>query len=266
MTPSTFIFSLLGIFLSSAVAVPAPLTRGPTDPPPALPQCATQYDLRWQPAMDFDTDSCYNTPAIGIDGSVAVGLPVMNKNPDGCHDISDLDNNNVYVRQRCNNGYCAYIYDYYFQKDSAGDIFHQGHRHDWEHIVVWVKDDQATHVAVSQHEGFEVREAKDLRWDGDHPKVIYHRNGGSTHCFRFAREDDDRIENAKGVWFYGALVDYMGSPGHLRETLMTWDFAKIAINDQRLEDALQRASPQGITFDCGWDNDNLNYEVPLQGC
>ncbi|KAK8118144.1 uncharacterized protein PG998_006425 [Apiospora kogelbergensis] len=50
--------------------------------------------------------------------------------------------------------------DYYFEKDTAVEHVADvgGHRHDWEHIIVF------------------------------------------THCFRFARADDDRIENHKGVW------------------------------------------------------------------
>lgn len=39
------------------------------DPPKALPQQATDDQLKWQPALDFDTDGCYNTPAIDADGN-----------------------------------------------------------------------------------------------------------------------------------------------------------------------------------------------------
>lgn len=39
------------------------------DPPAALPQAATDDQLRWQPSLDFDTDGCYNTPAIDADGN-----------------------------------------------------------------------------------------------------------------------------------------------------------------------------------------------------
>lgn len=70
--------------------------------------------------MDFDTDSCYNTPAIGIDGTINPGLDNNNTGlSEGCHDLSDLQNNNVYSRARCNNGWCAYVYDYYFEKEYA---------------------------------------------------------------------------------------------------------------------------------------------------
>ncbi len=44
------------------------------DPPAALPQSASDDELKWQPSLDFDTDGCYNTPAIDADGNVAEGL------------------------------------------------------------------------------------------------------------------------------------------------------------------------------------------------
>lgn len=40
-------------------------------------------------------------------------------NTDSCRDATDLDNNNVYSRSRCNNGWCAHLYEYYFEKDVA---------------------------------------------------------------------------------------------------------------------------------------------------
>jgi hypothetical protein len=74
-------------------------------------------------------------------------------------------------RQRCNSGWCAYYYEYYFLKDTAAP----GHTHDWEHIIVWVPDDSKTQkwVCASAHGGWECREASEVRWhNGEHPKVI----------------------------------------------------------------------------------------------
>src|SRR5687767_6900435 len=128
----------LACTITCAAAVPVNLMNDTVsilaaDPPAALPQRATTNDLRWQPSMDFDLDGCYNVPAIDTDGNVAEGLE---NNWVGlatdCRDRSDLENNNVYSRQRCNNGWCVYIYEYYFEKDVAVPYFADpGHRHDW---------------------------------------------------------------------------------------------------------------------------------------
>lgn len=82
---STFVTAgaalLLGTFVPSSGAIP--LEGEPLklyrdllkrEPPSALPQSASEDELKWQPSMDFDTDGCYNTPAIDADGNVAEGL------------------------------------------------------------------------------------------------------------------------------------------------------------------------------------------------
>ncbi|KAH7007577.1 necrosis inducing protein-domain-containing protein [Ilyonectria destructans] len=265
------VFSTIkNLAIAAAVVLPA-VEAGPAaryrsiverDPPPKLPGCSTPGDRKWQPAMDFDTDGCYNTPAIGIDGVLNPGMNnCYTTGPSGCRDESDLDNNNVYVRARCNNGWCAHIYGYYFEKDV--NLEHvcgvgAGHRNDWEHVVVWVQNDVAKYVAVSAHGDYEVRPIEDVLLDADtHPKVVYHRAGAQTHSFRFGDTPDDGIENHKGVWFYGDLVSYLGFPSDgLRDTMLNndWGSATIDFKDSRIADALNKAKgdkdiPLDTTFD-----------------
>ncbi|KAK6072699.1 hypothetical protein SCUP515_07279 [Seiridium cupressi] len=264
-----------------ALALCATVTASPykilqtRDPPAALPEKVTADDKKWQPAMDFDTDSCYNTPAIDANGNVAPGLDHENTGlSTDCHDLSDFQNNNVYSRARCNNGWCAYMYDYYFEKDVAIQYFplDPGHRHDWEHIVIFVQDGVPKAVAASQHGDYETKAASDVRWDGNHPKMIFHlsaraftdagltldKDGLSTHCFRFANADDDNIENALGEWFYGPVVSYNGFPTTaLRDKLMGWDFgsASIGIKDASFQNQLENARKDFVPgFDSGVDD------------
>ena len=100
---------------------------------------------------------------------------------------------------------------------------------------MFVEGDTARIVSASKHGGYDVRDAPAVRWDGSHPKIVYHKDGGSTHCFRFADPGDDNIENHKRVWFRGALVNYhFGFPAlWIRDKLMGWNFGKatIAIKD-----------------------------------
>ncbi|KAI0392893.1 NPP1-domain-containing protein [Xylariaceae sp. FL0594] len=224
------------LFGTAALALTANAARAPSgfqmlvkrDPPAALPACAPDNDKKYQPAMDFDKDGCYNSPAVDGSGNLAGGLPCGGAKNGHCRDESDLDNNNVYSRQRCNNGWCGYLYGYYFEKDQSIDgSCGVGHKNDWEHIVVWVKDgeDMPAYVAVSQHKGWEVRGRDDVRWQDTHPKVVYHQDGGLTHAFRFANEDDDHIENHKGVWFLGGLVSYYGFPNaEIRDSMLNNDW------------------------------------------
>lgn len=62
-------------------------------------------------------------------------------------------------------------YEHYFQKDVAlqhatGEF--SGHRHEWENIVIWVKDgaNMPSYVSASQHDGYQTKEAKDVRFQG----------------------------------------------------------------------------------------------------
>ncbi|KAI1505441.1 NPP1-domain-containing protein [Biscogniauxia marginata] len=249
----TFIATQLGLLMATVIPIVCgspiggPLKIKARDPPTALPEKATAEDKAFQPAMDFDTDGCYNTPAIDADGNVAPGLDNNNTGlSEDCRDPSDLTNNNVYSRARCNNGWCAYLYDYYFEKDVAiaNVPFDFGHRNDWEHIVVFVQDGEPKVVAVSQHGEYETKAASDVRWDGNHPKVVYHKDGISTHNFRFANTEDDNIENATGSWFYGDLVSYNGFPStEIRDKLMSWDFgdANVALKDSSFPGQLEKA-------------------------
>lgn len=220
-------------------------------PPPALPASVDEPDGKWQPSFDYDNDGCYPTPAIGRDGTLNPGLKLGGAVNGSCHDASDLDNTNSYARSKCNNGWCAYMYALYFEKDQAlPGPFPAGHRHDLEHVVVWVNDDQAKFVSVSQHQGYAKRAAADLSWDGTHAKVVYHKDGLSTHCFRFAGSDE-QPENDHGTWQRPTLVSWNKFPDGIRDRLTGADFgeAQLALKNDRFPQDLAKAKPDGIPFD-----------------
>ncbi|MFF7261897.1 NPP1 family protein [Streptomyces sp. NPDC008159] len=221
-------------------------------PPGALPANAESLERTWQPAYDYDTDGCYSTPAIGPDGTVNGGLKPTGALNGGCRDASDLDNTNGYARSKCNNGWCAILYDLYFEKDQAvpGSSI-GGHRHDWEHVAVWVQNGTAQYVSTSAHGGFSVHPASAVRWDGTHAKIVYHKDGIRTHCFRLAGSGDEPPENHKGTWQYPPLVGWNGYPSGVREKLVSYDFgsANFGLKDGSFESNLAKAKPSGIAFD-----------------
>ena len=199
--------TLLGVFVLPGIAS--------AEPPPALPTSAPAADAKWQPAIDFDTDGCYNTPAIGPDGTLNPGLDLGGDVNGNCHDPSDLVNTNTYSRSKCNNGWCAYMYSYYFEKDQVlPGPFSPGHKHDWEDVVVWVQSDQAKYLSVSQHGDYVTEGQSAIQFDGGtHPKAVYHKDGVLTHCFRFPKADgtDEPPENAEHTWQHKGLVGWATS-------------------------------------------------------
>lgn len=221
-------------------------------PPPALPGNATELERTFQPAYDYDTDGCYATPAIGPDGTIAEGLKLGGDVNGNCRDLSDLENTNGYARTKCNNDWCAVAYASYFEKDQAAlGGGSAGHRHDWEHVVVWVHNNQAEYVSTSAHGGFTVHKRADLPFDGSHPKVVYHKDGISTHCFRAANANDEprRTTRAPGStppWSAGTAI-----PCGLRDKLTQADFgsATLGIKDDTFNSHLEKAKPSEIPFD-----------------
>ena len=225
------------------------------DPPGNLPQNADGYEQSFSPAYDYDTDGCYATSAIGPDGTIAPGL-----NPSGavnghCHDKSDLDDSQTYSRDKCNNGWCVIVYAGYFEKDQAVDGSGLGgHRHDWEHVISWVNQatNQVEYVTTTQHSSQVTYPRSQVRFDGTHPKAVYHKDGLSTHYFRLANANDEPPENYYHVWWYPPLVGWNGWPSTgLRDELMSADFgeATIKIKDGSFEYLLNVSKPAGIPFD-----------------
>lgn len=221
-------------------------------PPAALPAHAETLETTWQPAYDYDTDGCYPTPAIGPTGTVNGGLKPTGSLSGECHDQSDLDNTNGYSRSKCDNDWCAIMYDLYFEKDQAlANSGVGGHRHDWEHVVVWVQNGTARYVSTSNHGDFTVHAASSATWSGTHPKIVYHKDGVSTHCFRLAGSNDEPPENHEGTWQYPPLVGWNGYPSGVRDILVAYDFgsADFGLRDGGFESNLELAMPSGISFD-----------------
>jgi len=223
------------------------------DPPQALDWSAPSADRTYEPAFDYDGDGCYPTPAIGRDGTIAPGLNTTGAVNGSCHDSWDLDNTNAYSRVKCNNGWCGYIYGLYFEKDQAvAGSGLGGHRHDWEHIVVWVEGNTPQYVSASAHGQYNTYSRSQVPWDetGVHPKVIYHKDGVSTHCFRIAGFDE-QPENHKGAWQYPPLVGWDNYPAGLRDKLTQADFgsAQFGLRDGSFNGELAKAKPANIPFD-----------------
>ncbi|HST84199.1 MAG TPA: NPP1 family protein [Kineosporiaceae bacterium] len=245
-----FTFAARTLVATVAVTLFLPAAMAWAAPPQKLPGSAPAADLRWQPALDYDTDGCYSSPAIGPDGTLNGGLKNSGSVSGGCHDNSDLDNTNAYSRSKCNNGWCAYMYGSYFEKDQAvGGVDCCGHRHDWEHIVVWVNNDQVQYVSRSIHGSYTTYARSAVAFEGTHPKMVYHKDGASTHQFRLAGFTEVP-ENGYGTWQYPTLVGWDNYPPGVRDKLTSANFgsANLALKNGNFEADLAKALPSGIPF------------------
>ncbi|KAJ6055924.1 hypothetical protein N7444_005022 [Penicillium canescens] len=186
---------------------------------------ASANAIKFQPVIDFDTESCYNTAAVGTNGQVNDGIapsvappPVPTHwlftsnnteedrilpNLRGCREKDRLDHGQVYVRERCNHGWCAYLYGYYFEADLG---WLEAHKHDWEHIIVWTLNDNIFFVSWSAHGKYTTHHQSAVLFEGTHAKMVYHLGGVGTHSFRKAEAKDDHVENHTGQWVKSPLV------------------------------------------------------------
>ena len=98
---------------------------------------------------------------------------------------------------------------------------------------------------------YEVVTVDDNSPDGTHAKIVYHKDGVSTHCFRAANSNDEPPENHYGTWQYVDLVGWNGYPAGIRDKLSGADFGKanFGLKDANFNNLLQKAKPSGIPFD-----------------
>ncbi|KAF9767434.1 hypothetical protein IL306_000021 [Fusarium sp. DS 682] len=246
------IVALVGLF---AITGASPLPLGDSsalthrDVLQRLPESANSLELTLQPLLDYDSDGCYNTAAINPSGRTNPGKGATGTPQGQCRDRAQLENSNAYSRKRCNNGYCAVMYEYYFEKDQAvGGSFLGGHRHDWENIVVFSQGSKVVRVAPSCHGKYN-NARNSFPLNGKHPLMVYHKDGGGTHCFRFANDNDiSHPENPFGVFYRSPLVGWDNWPSvNLRNTMLNaWKGGVGPKLDDEFGDSLKNAAGNAL--------------------
>ncbi|KAI9150736.1 NLP effector protein 10 [Paramyrothecium foliicola] len=237
-------------FLSALAQVQgAPTTPAKRDVISALPGSASDLENKFQPLLDFDSDGCYNTAAIDPSGNTNPGKDATGTPEGQCRDPPQLENSNAYSRARCNNGFCAIMYEYYFEKDQAVlGSFLGGHKHDWENIVVFTQGETVVRVAPSCHGGYGDA-SNQFPINGQRPYIVYHKDGAGTHCFRFANDGDiSSPENPFGEFYTSPLIGWDSWPdvGLRDKMLSAWSGGVGPKLDNEFGDKLKEAAGDGV--------------------
>lgn len=254
---------ILGVGLAS-LFVGAPSSAQPLN---RLDEASDAQMRRFAIFFDFDTDSCYPSPAISPAGVINGGMSVTQIDTSyvsGCREPAQLKNSNTYHRRAVivRNGvtYSVRMYALYFMKDKDLPLNQAeggaGHRHDWEFALVWTTNDKVTHAYVSQHTGGDLRPVSKLHFDAWCPeciKVVYHKDGGTTHNMRFAGKDE-KAENHTKYWVQPPIVDWWLMPAALRSKLNAHDFghADCSVCDARFPHAITHEIPSGYPSRDDW--------------
>lgn len=207
------------------------------------------------PVFDFDTDGCLPSAGISRQGVQNGGLGASGSITGGCRSSAFLNTSNTLHRHACvrsgGDTYCGHFYALYFLKDQA-TVFGGGHRHDWEHAAIWTRNGVVTHGGYSAHGTLYNAEIGTLALQDGHVKIVYHKDGVTTHAMRFAGAGE-AAENAYGTFVIPNLVSWQTlwgdglSNAQMRAKLNAFDFgsATIPLRDDNFLGNLNGSKPSG---------------------
>ncbi|KAF1324111.1 Npp1-like protein, partial [Globisporangium splendens] len=141
---------------------------------PAATTALQKVALKFKPQIHI-SNGCHPYPAVDAAGNTSGGLKPNGSQSAGCKGSGK--GTQVYGRGAAYKDVYALMYSWYFPKDSP--ITGMGHRHDWEHVVVWIDNVNAANpkilaVSPSAHSGYQkYAPPKANTVDGTSVKVDY---------------------------------------------------------------------------------------------
>ncbi|WP_427921431.1 NPP1 family protein [Streptomyces sp. cg40] len=214
-----------------------------------LPWNASTFQNKYMPVFDYDSDGCFPAAAVDASGRLNGGLKNSGSITGGCR-TDHLGKANTYSQSLCRNGWCAYVYGLYFEKDqtlNGADAF--GHRHDWESVVVFQKqgDERPAYLAASRHGGYSTHPVNEVPMSGNHVEIVYHKDGASTHAFRFAKWGETPVAWGNGTWDTPALVTMENMDKTPRDALWnsTWGKANFPLTNNLVSN-INKARPSAV--------------------
>lgn len=212
--------------------------------------------------FDFDGNSCLASSPIVSDGNgkykINEGLDVnTGRESDNCSYSDQLSKAEVLYKEKCAKTpdplvwgkYCARVFAIYMVKDSPI------HRHDLEHVVLWMKDDKVDEVGTTAHTStknkivslFPRLSRYSDKADFNSFTVVYHKDGALTHALRPSKSvelkkynityNTEAPENPTETWFSPRVVnvDHKDIPKEYKDIVKSgdWGKAKLLIKDDQ---------------------------------
>jgi len=209
-----------------------------------------------EPVFDFDGDGCLPSAGISRTGAKNPGLKTSGKITGDCRSGNFLLTSNTLHRYVCKasggDTYCGHFYALYFEKDQLFNYFGGGHRHDWEHAAVWTKNGVVTHGSYSAHGDLYTKVASELPFENGHLKIVYHKDGVTTHALRFAKSNEV-AENPYGSFLTPTIISWYQVTGdglsnsEMRSRLNSYDYgsASIPMKDSNFLNNINTGKPSG---------------------
>ncbi|KUF91720.1 hypothetical protein AM588_10004549 [Phytophthora nicotianae] len=192
--------------------------------------------IKFKPQLHI-TNGCHAYPAVNAIGETSGGLKTSGAPSAGCKGSGW--GSQVYGRSTWYNGVWAIMYSWYFPKDSPSTGL--GHRHDWEHVIVWIDNPEIAEpkilaVTPSAHSGYSAQVPPDAnKVDGTSVKVKYLSKWPINHALESTGEGGDYQD----LIMWGQMTDAA------REALSRTSFgdANVPMNDGNFEPKLGKAWP-----------------------
>jgi|AntRauTorcE11898_2_1112593.scaffolds.fasta_scaffold00582_5 hypothetical protein len=231
-------------------------------------------DAAWEilttsPRFDYGDNSCLPGTGISRDGQQNRGLKIAGDITGECRDNWQATSN-TFHRFVCKDSggdrYCAHAYALYFEKDQV-TWNTGGHKHDWEHAIVYTKNGNMTHTAVSAHGDMYTYHKNDFKQDYyGHPLIVYRkdcRGAFTTHAFVHHEEFDGLCTTVPGGvgWNIPTLVSWWTMTGDTvtnnvmrgRFNQWGWGSANMPINDYNFLGNVLDDLPGGYPTFNNWD-------------
>jgi hypothetical protein len=218
----------------------------------ALPGAVDAYSIA--PVFDFDSDGCLPSAGVSRSGKMNGGLKPSGSLGGSCRSSDFLNSSNTLHRYQCQTvaatTYCGHVYALYFEKDQLVANIESGHRHDWEFAAVFTTNGVITHGSYSTHGDVVTTAAAFLPFDNGHLKVVYHKDGVSTHVLRFAGANE-AAENPYGYFVTPVIASWFElygdglSNSQMRTLLNGFNYvsANLPVSDGNFLNNLNEAKP-----------------------
>nr|A0A6B9QR77.1 RecName: Full=NLP effector protein 3; AltName: Full=Nep1-like protein 3 [Plasmopara viticola]QHG11502.1 NEP1-like protein 3 [Plasmopara viticola] len=183
------------------------------------------------------SSGCHPYPAVNDLGETNGGLKTTGA-PSGMCKGSGWGSQ-VYGRHASFRGVWAIMYVWYFPKDMPSAHF--GHRHDWEHVIVWIEKPVVENVKIlavtpSFHDGYSKQVPPDpSHLNGLAAKFIYESEWPINHALRPTRKGGKKQDLI--------LWEQMSSNARHALNIVPWGAANTPFNDFVFMGRLEKAFP-----------------------
>lgn len=199
-----------------------------------LTSSAGNIHTKFSPRLRIE-HGCDYQAAIDASARVSGGLKDSGSHNGNCSSMPGQ----IYARTAyTSDGFIAVMYAYYFAKDNGFPFPSIGHRHDWEHIVVWTKDGAVVGASYSAHGDYRKTTSPSMV-DSTHVTADYELDG-FTHAIL--------PSNATSNLSVEGLISYARLSSEIRTLLdsYSWGSAVFPMKSSNFYQNIEESRPSGL--------------------